>query len=569
VKPFVTIYITFFSLGVFAQGDLLSKKVTFDYENIRLKEALTDLTGRYQVPFSYSSDYVNVRQRVTAAVKDAPLSIALDKLFEKSSIAWASVGGHIILRLDQNKTLSQREDTKQSRKKKQKEPTEEQPAILVSSETLPPVETPPPPPVEDSIIAVQMPDIQAVRRDGEMYPFDETLLNFEKWRIEADWTIRRGDEKKIAQISVLPFIGTNTLKSHEITNNVSMNLLWGVNGGVDGLEIGTFVNTVRNDVKGFQAAGLGNTVKRNVTGTQVGGLFNYTGGITRGFQASGLFNFSGEAEAGQAAGLMNLVQGDVTGFQASGLFNSAGGHAKALQAASLFNRSGGDSKVQAAGAFNLSKGNTKVQFGGVFNVAKDVEIAQVSGLLNVAKQVKGLQVGLINISDTVSGAPIGLLNIVKKGYNKFEMYGGEVIHANLMLKLGAKMFYNTFHVGARIPQGDGTYTWAMGYGIGHVSEVSKRSSLNFELMALHVSENEPWTNTLNSIGQFRFLWNFQLGKSIGFFLGPTANVMFSQLKNPETSEPGSSVVPYTLLDEKIGQNTSVKGWVGANAGFRF
>jgi len=74
---------------------------------------------------------------------------------------------------------------------------------------------------------------------------------------------------------------------------------------------------------------------------------------------------------------------------------------------------------------------------------------------------------------------------------------------------------------------------------------------------------------LNSIGQFRWLWNHQLGSSIGFFIGPTANVMISQLRNPETGIIKSSVVPYTLIDEDLTANTNLKAWVGVNAGFRF
>jgi hypothetical protein len=183
--------------------------------------------------------------------------------------------------------------------------------------------------------------------------------------------------------------------------------------------------------------------------------------------------------------------------------------------------------------------------------------------------VRGLQIGLINISDTVSGVPIGLINIVKRGYNKFEIYAGEILHGNFQLKLGANRFYNIFHVGARVPPGNGSYVWGLGYGIGRVSRMSKKSTMNLELMAIHISENEGWTNKLNSIGQFRLLWNHQIGKSVSFFIGPTANAMVSQFRNPETGEIRSPVVPYTLLDEDLDPKTNLKAWVGFNIGFRF
>lgn len=568
MKPLIAIYITFLlTASAFAQADILSVRVTFQYDDVRLKEALADISQRYQVFFSYSSDHINVRQRVTARASNLPLSVGLDRLFENTSIFYMPVGSHIVLKNDPNKLLSKTETGKQNRKKKQSpEPEDEQPVVLVKNEELPKVEEPKP----DSILTLQMPEAPPIRQEGRMHPFDETLLNFEKWRYQTDWATRTSPDKRIAQVSVIPFVGTNTGNSDAVTNNISMNLLWGVNGGVDGLEVGGGLNTVKNDVKGFQAALIGNQVGRDVTGTQVGGLFNYNGGTTRGLQAAGVINFAQRAEAAQTAGLINWVKEDVSGVQASGLFNLSGGNARAVQASGLFNASGGDSKVQTAGAFNLSRGNAKVQVSGVFNVAKDVEIGQFGGVVNVAKgEVKGFQIGFLNISDTVSGVPIGLINIVKRGYNKFEIYGSEILHGNFQLKLGANAFYNIFHVGARVPEGNGNYLWGFGYGIGTVSMLSPKNHLNFELMAIHINENEPWTNTLNSIGQFRFLWNHQIGKSVGFFFGPTANVMVSMLRNPETGEIRSPVVPYTLVDEDLSKNTNLKGWVGVNAGFRF
>ncbi|MBI5917137.1 MAG: STN domain-containing protein [Bacteroidetes bacterium] len=586
MRPLIAIYIAFFfTASAIAQGDLLSKRVTFQYDAVRLKEALADLSERYQVQFSYSTEQVNVRQRVTAKADDVPLSTGLDRLLANTTVGYSVVGSHIILKNDPGKALSRTEGGGQNRKKKRTlEPEVEQQVVLVKNEETPKEETTVA--AQDSVIFLQIPDTQPVRRDGDMHPFDETLLNFEKWRYQSDtWTRRPPNEKRIAQVSVLPFIGTNTYQSDDVTNNLSMNILWGMNGGVDGMEIGGGINMVKTDVKGFQAAGLGNRVGRNMTGTQFGGIFNYAGGTTRGLQAAGVVNFAQRAEAAQAAGLVNFVREDVTGMQASGLFNMAGGNARALQAASLFNRSGGDakiqaaggfnrsggsSKVQAAGGFNLSGGNANVQVSGLFNIAQDVQIVQFGGIFNRARgEVKGFQVALLNISDTVSGVPIGLINIVKRGYNKFEIYGSEILHGNFQLKLGANAFYNIFHVGARVPPGDGSYVWGIGYGIGTVTMLSPRNQLNWELMVQHINENEAWTNTLNSIGQFRFLWNHQLGKNVGIFIGPTANVMISQLRNPETGRIYSPVVPYALLDEDLTRKTNLKAWVGVNAGFRF
>lgn len=589
MRLIIFIFIAFFSAGgISAQSAILSKKVTFEYTNVRLKEALTDLTQRYQIPFSYSTEQVNVRQRITAKANDLPLATALDKLFEDVTISYMKVGNHIVLRNDPSKPISKPTGSKQSApKKKTPEPaTQPEPStVLVNQPEAPVAEEVPSPPAFDSVAALETPDFQPISSSESTHPFDQTLLNFEKWRYQTEnWNRRPSTEKRIAQVSVLPFIGTNTRESDDVSNNLSLNLLWGVNGGVNGMEVGGGINMVRNDMNGFQVAGLGNKVNHNMTGTQFGGIFNYAGGTTRGFQVAGVVNYANNAEAAQAAGFANMVRGNVTGMQTAGLFNVVGGNARALQASGLFNKTGGDSKFQAAGGFNrsrgsskwqasglfnLSRGNTKFQISSLFNRADNVQVGQF-GTLNRAKgNMQGLQIGLINISDTVSGVPIALINIVKRGYNKFEIYGSEILHGNFQLKLGANRFYNIFHVGARVPPGDGSYIWGIGYGIGKVSKLSKRSTLNWELMAMHINENEPWTNTLNSIGQFRWLWNHQLGSSIGFFIGPTANVMISQLRNPETGIIKSPVVPYTLIDEDLTANTNLKAWVGVNAGFRF
>lgn len=582
-----TFLVFFFSACAWAQSNALSKRITFQYDGARLKEALHDLTDRYGILFSYSTDQVNVRQRVSAKVVDLPVSAALDKLFEKLPIAYAVVGSHIVLKNDPGKAISATQPEKPARKKKpEPQPATEEQVVLVKNDPPPPTpaETEPVATV-DSINALEMPEVRPIRREGDDHPFDQTLLNFEKWRSQPTaWATRQPPEKRVAQVSVLPFIGTNTRQSDDVTNHLSMNLLWGVNGGVNGMEVGGGINMVKTDMAGFQLAGLGNKVQRDVTGTQFGGIFNYSGGTTRGLQAAGVVNFSNNAEAAQAAGLANMVKGDVTGLQASGLFNVVGGNSRAVQASGLFNKTSGDAKIQAAGGFNRSRGSSKVQAAGAFNFSGGDTKFQISSILNTADNVqvgqfgtfnrargnmRGLQIGLINISDTVSGVPIGLINIVKRGYNKFEIYGSEILHGNFQLKLGANAFYNIFHVGARVPPGDGSYVWGLGYGIGTVTTLSAKSTLNWELMAIHISENEGWTNTLNSIGQFRWLWNHQIGKSIGFFLGPTANVMISQLRNPETGEIRSPVVPYTLIDEDLDLKTNLKAWVGVNAGFRF
>ncbi len=536
----LAIFLSLVSVDALAQSASLEKRVTFHYSNERLEDALSDISQRYLVYFSYSPDFISVDQRVSAQVDNELLFGALDQLFVETQIVFAEIGNQIVLKIDKNKTsgrLSELGEKNRKRKKKSVRKTKKsekaKPPLTEreNTEGLPGSE-------------VQEPDLVEAPTIGKVEPsrnrprIDKTLFELNEFLREWDRMTTPKDGRRAVQVSVIPGLGTNARNNDLVTNNVSVNLFWGINGGVDGMEVGGFINSIRKDVKGFQFAGLGNVVAKNVTGTQIAGLFNYIGGTVTGVQV---------------AGLANIVSRDVTGVQASALFNVTGGKSDAFQAAGLFNFNGGDAKMQ---------------IGGLFNVAKDVKAGQVGGFLNIAKKVKGFQIGFINMADTVSGVSIGFLNIIKHGYNKFDIYGSEALYANASLKLGAKSFYNIFHFGARFSDGE-KYAWGFGYGIGFVSIFNERNAMNFELMATHVSENETFTKQLNLLTQIRFLYDREIAQSIDFFIGPTLNLMFSKLNNRETQEVGSSIVPYTLIDKTFNGKTNLQAWIGVSAGFRF
>jgi CBS domain containing-hemolysin-like protein len=115
MRPIITIYISFFFIAsLLAQESVLSKRISFEYKNTRLKEALADLTDRYQIPFSYSSEQINVRQRITAKAVDTPVAEALDKLFADVKVGYMQVGYHIVLRNEPDKAIEKSTGSKQS-----------------------------------------------------------------------------------------------------------------------------------------------------------------------------------------------------------------------------------------------------------------------------------------------------------------------------------------------------------------------------------------------------------------------------------------------------------------------
>ncbi len=558
-----TTIISLFVVG-FAEAQSLQQRVTVRYSNEKLGHVLTDISDAYAINFTYSSHFIPVDQTVSVHAVNKPLSDALDEIFAPTGVVYANIGGQVVLKMG-NKPKNDGQLSQLNtlpKEVKQKSP------IHPLSER------------EQWLLEQMKKEREQYISKLETRPFSEIpdtgggtqaqQINLDPFRMAVPPPVMTAEnDQRLAQVSILPFVGTNALRSAELTNNVSLNVLWGVNGGVEGLEVGGFFNHIRNDVMGVQVAGLGNTVGGNTIGTQASGLFNVNQGKMQGVQASGLFNVAGKTDAVQAAGLFNITNADFAGVQAAGLFNVSAGNAYGIQASGIFNR---------------ARGKVKTQFAGLVNLAGDVHVGQMSALLNVGKKVSGFQIGLINVADTISGMPIGVLNFVKHGYNRIEFAAGEALYANIGFKFGAHSFYNIFHFGARwddvappqtisttpdAAQSTTLMSWGLGYGIGTTVAFSPRALLNIEAVAVHVNELEQWTDELNLLNQLRLTIDLRTGRTTSLFAGPVGNIMVSRLQRSDYNAPGSMIAPYTLYEKTDANNTTLQAWVGFNAGIRF
>jgi len=97
-------------------------------------------------------------------------------------------------------------------------------------------------------------------------------------------------EKRFAQTSLLPYLGTNSWISGSIINHFSVNAIAGYSNGLSGFEIGTVLNISKQDVKGFQIAGFGNITGGNTKALQMATVFNQNAGNMTGLQMAGLSN---------------------------------------------------------------------------------------------------------------------------------------------------------------------------------------------------------------------------------------------------------------------------------------
>ncbi len=146
-----------------------------------------------------------------------------------------------------------------------------------------------------------------------------------------------GNPAQGSQITFAYPLGTNGVDAISVPNRFSLNVLYGVNGGLDGLEIGGIMNYDHGAVNGVQLAGIANVNRGTTSGLMWAGCFNVALGDIRGAQFAEL----------------NIAAGNFTGVQA-GLFNYARGM-RGVQFG-LVNIAGQDNGAVPIGLINIVRG---------------------------------------------------------------------------------------------------------------------------------------------------------------------------------------------------------------------
>lgn len=418
----------------------------------------------------------------------------------------------------------------------------------------------------------------------------KALSSEKKTSVQPVDSLSQTPKSEPVQVSFVPPLSTNGKENAHSVNTVSFNILAGYSGGLNGVEVGGIANVEKGNVRGVQVAGTANVVAGDVEGTQVAGYVNINKGNLEGVQVAGFVNVSASdsSNAVQVAGFSNIHRGDYYGVQVSGFANINGGYLIGPQVAGFLNVARGPvSGVQVAGFLNASPGNfdgvqvagfmnvgaknvVGVQAAGFMNVAKkDIQGVQVASFMNIGNVVHGSQIGLFNFADTVSGVQVGLFNFSRRGYRRLEIFGSEVIHANIAFKMGTRRFHNIFTVGSPDPT-IANPRWSYGYGFGSEFWLGKKGLLNLDLVCNQVIEDPKlWTENLNLINQLKVSFGIHPGKRTSLYAGPTLNVSVSRVKDPETGEIGSNLIPDWNFMNRLEGNTRIGIWAGFNAGIRF
>jgi hypothetical protein len=612
-------------LVVIAQEKLLDKKISVRYSNVTLRDALADLTKKYGISVSYSSSQIKLDTRVNVSVTNQSLRESLKTLLAGTGITFMEYGNQVILKKAEpvkKKSVStavKEITTKPVPVEKQEEETPEieeiekvtasavagNQTIFLQKEDIPEVKTTEE--VEKVYIEQQAriydeyfaaKDTAKVQTGKALKQDLKTAVRilkqeFERLKdsLELDQKIKRlshivadsaekketsdttGTKVRPVQVTFIYPLGTNGAASPEYTNNVSLNVLAGVNGGVKGAEVASLVNVDKKSVEGFQAAGLVNLTGEFMDGVQVAGLVNLAKEKGRGGQFAGLVNLTGDtSDIFQAAGLVNAVNGSNFGGQFSGLISTTRGSMVGPQASGLVSFTGGNLKgFQASGLTNVTlRSMDGVQIAGLVNFASAVKGAQL-GFINIGGKTEGSQIGFLNISDSISGVPLGFLSFSKKGYHKIEISGTEALYPTLAFKTGVRKFYNILTAGYQ-PWSDGL--WWYGYGIGSELALGKRVPLNFDFVVNQINHRENNHLYLDLLGQIKVQAGVTLGKNLTVFGGPVLNLQM--MKMPGYLEGKYTLAPYTIWEDSYtiergmtNYPTKLKGWVGFSAGVRF
>lgn len=401
--------------------------------------------------------------------------------------------------------------------------------------------------------------------------------------------------QRSAQISFLPGMGSNRQLGGMVENNISLNILAGYSGAVNGLEIGGLVNVTRQNVNGAQIAGLGNITGGVVSGFQLGGFFNNNRGNINGVQVAGFYNLvldtvkgiqiagftnvlHGKMDGIQISGFSNVTTQDVDGVQLTGFSNVAIGNVDMIQVAGFSNYGKNVGGGQISGFGNMALGSVGGgQLSGFMNIAGSdiggwqaagfmnvaggqVKGGQLAGFINVAKTVKGLQLAPFNFADSSSGISIGFFSFVRTGYHALGYTYNETFPMAFSFKTGVDKFYNIFSYSINTNEN----IVGLGYGLGTLKRFKNKLFRSWEYEAIQMRST--------NVSQFEFNMLSQLRLNIGYEITPWLNLhagphyaMHIRDVLPDNYPPLQN--PFNTENYILG-NTEWSQWLGGQVGLQ-
>ena len=280
--------------------------------------------------------------------------------------------------------------------------------------------------------------------------------------------------KRTGQLSFFYPMGTNGAQAMEYSNSYSLNIVFGMNGGVDAFELG----------------GVGNYNSGDVRGVQIAGVSNINMGETSGFQLAGVTNTNLSNSSGLIwSGTLNTVFGNSRGVMISNI-NVTSGEMKGLQV----------------------------------------------GTVNYAAKSEGVQLGLINVAaEGADSLPIGLINYVKDGYFAVEASAGEILYGNVRYKMGVERFYTIFSAGSTVDERDPVFSYGLGWGT--LIPLAEGYKLVLEATCNEILYDYDWDEGVNLLNKLDMNLQIAMGDHLSLFAGPSFNVYVTDEEDHTLTAP--------------------------------
>ena len=414
-------------------------------------------------------------------------------------------------------------------------------------------------------------------------------------------------------------IGTHGRKSVNYSYNLSLNLLAGKTGGVNGLEISGLLGHVEGSVHGIQVAGIANSAGKEMVGLQIGGFANVAGDGTYGLQIGGFANIAGEEMNGLQFGSFANVAGDaMNGLQIGGFANIAGEDMNGLQFGSFANVAGDAMNGLQIGGFanvagekmngiqtvvgaNVAKDARGIQIAGGANIAGDVKGMQIAGIFNrgIEKKepvnnvngiqiagisnttycmsglqiggiynrnntLRGVNIGVVSITDSIEkGLSLSLVNIVKKGfYSEWELSFSDYANVALSYKMGMQRFYTVYTAGVAFIEDK---LWVGGIGFGNRTQIGNRFDFQPELVFCNYfpTNFKNIQNTFDTRLKLGFV--YRINENLGLSFAPSIYVMNAKKADSEYYR----ATPLGALHTKERDNRQTTIGFGINLGLSY
>jgi len=368
-------------------------------------------------------------------------------------------------------------------------------------------------------------------------------------------------EERLAQVSFIYPIGTGGVDAVSYSNKFSLNIIGGINGGVNGIELGSVFNVNSGNVNGAQLSGICNLTTGSSNGLILSGVANVTQLSSNGAMSSGVLNTSKSHDGALISGISNIVLDSSKGVMVSGILNTSKSHDGALISFVSNVIRGASNGAIISGVLNYSGSHEGIQLSTINIASKELNGAQI-GVINFSNKSKGTQLGVINIANSADSIiPIGIINVVKGGYFAFELSSNELLLSNLSYKMGVEKFHTIFRAGIGISNSKEHISYGMGFG--SIITIKDKHKLNVELLCDQLVYKNKWEGNLNLLNQLNLNYQYQITDFLSVKAGPSLrNYVTDQKINGEFN---TLQVPYTI-SETTGENVKSSTWIGFNAG---